>query len=484
MNATSPADPAAPATPVRERLDRSVIKLIVVLLLGAIPSLLDTSIVNVAINTIGRDLHTSVPVIQWVITGYLLSFAMVIPLSGWALARFGGRLVWTFSLALFMVGSIACGAAWNIGSLIAFRVVQGAGGGMMTPLITTLLVQAVGTSKIGRLMSAISLPVVVVPIFGPVIAGLIISNISWRWIFYVNVPICLVGLVLAWRELPAGRPQGGGAGSRIDVVGLVLLPPALVALLYGLAEVSTDGGFGHAGVIIPMIIGVVLLAAYCVHALRTSATPMVDLKLFRIRTFTGASTLLFLAGLSIYGAMLLLPLYFQVVRHDSALVAGLLMVPQGIGSIAPRTLAGRLTDSIGPRFVVLAGIVLAAAGTIPFALAGLHTSYWLLGAALVVRGAGLGLATIAVMAGAFQGLSREQVPHASSATRILQFVGGSFGAAILVALILDHYAAAHAAAGAAGLATAFGATFWWCTGFTALAMVPALLLAGRARPQA
>jgi len=484
MNATSPADPVAPATPVRERLDRSVIKLIVVLLLGAIPSLLDTSIVNVAINTIGRDLHTSVPVIQWVITGYLLSFAMVIPLSGWALARFGGRLVWTFSLALFMVGSIACGAAWNIGSLIAFRAVQGVGGGMMTPLITTLLVQAVGTSKIGRLMSAISLPVVVVPIFGPVIAGLIISNISWRWIFYVNVPICLVGLVLAWRELPAGRPQGGGAGSRIDVVGLVLLPPALVALLYGLAEVSTDGGFGHAGVIIPMIIGVVLLAAYCVHALRTSATPMVDLKLFRIRTFTGASTLLFLAGLSIYGAMLLLPLYFQVVRHDSALVAGLLMVPQGIGSIAPRTLAGRLTDSIGPRFVVLAGIVLAAAGTIPFALAGLHTSYWLLGAALVVRGAGLGLATIAVMAGAFQGLSREQVPHASSATRILQFVGGSFGAAILVALILDHYAAAHAAAGAAGLATAFGATFWWCTGFTALAMVPALLLAGRARPQA
>jgi EmrB/QacA subfamily drug resistance transporter len=485
MNATSPAGQASSANPVRERLDPSVIKLIVVLLLGAIPSLLDTSIVNVAIAAIGRDLHTSVSTIQWVITGYLLSFAMVIPLSGWALARFGGRAVWTFSLALFMVGSIACGAAWNIGSLIAFRVVQGVGGGMMTPLITTLLVQAVGTSKIGRLMSAISLPIVVVPIFGPVIAGLIISNISWRWIFYVNVPICLVGLVLAWRELPAGRPQGGGsAASRIDVVGLALLPPALVALLFGLAEVGTDGGFAHAGVLVPLIVGVALLAAYCVHALRTSATPMVDLKLFRSRTFTGASTLLFLAGLSIYGAMLLLPLYFQQVRHDSALVAGLLMVPQGIGSIAPRTLAGRLTDSIGPRLVVLAGIALAAVGTIPFALAGLHTSYWLLGAALVVRGAGLGLATIAVMAGAFQGLSREQVPHASSATRILQFVGGSFGAAILVAVILDRYAVTHAAAGAAGLATAFADTFWWCTGFTALAVIPALLLAGRLRPQA
>src|SRR6202050_4033909 len=256
MNATSPAGQSSSVNPVRERLDPSVIKLIVVLLLGAIPSLLDTSIVNVAIAALGRDLHTSVSTIQWVITGYLLSFAMVIPLSGWALARFGGRAVWTFSLALFLVGSIACGAAWNIGSLIAFRVVQGAGGGMMTPLITTLLVQAVGTSQMGRLMAAISLPIVVVPIFGPVIAGLIISNISWRWIFYVNVPICLVGLVLAWRELPAGRPQG--AASRIDVVGLVLLPPALVALLYGLAEVSTAGGFTHARVIIPLIVGAVL----------------------------------------------------------------------------------------------------------------------------------------------------------------------------------------------------------------------------------
>ncbi len=459
-----------------------MVKLIAVLLTGAIPSLLDTSIVNVAADTIGRDLHTSVPTIQWVITGYLLSFAMVIPLSGWALARFGGRMVWTFSLALFLAGSVACGAAWNIGSLIAFRVAQGIGGGMMAPLITTLLVQAAGGRQMGRLMAAVSLPIVVVPIFGPVVAGLIISNISWRWIFYVNVPVCLAGLVLAWRHLPTSRPRGGT--SRIDLVGLVLLPPALVAMLYGLAEVSSAGGFGHRRVIVPLSVGAVLLAAYCVHALRASATPMVDLRLFRVRAFTGATSLLFLAGLSIYGGMLLLPLYFQTARHDTALTAGLLMVPQGLGSLAPRTLAGKLTDKIGPRLVVLAGVALAAVGTIPFALAGLHTSYWVLGPALVVRGAGLGTVTIAVMAGAFQGLSREQVPHASSATRITQFVGGSFGAAVLVAVILDRQAAAHAAAGAAGLATAYANTFWWCTGFTALALLPALLLAGRAGPPA
>jgi EmrB/QacA subfamily drug resistance transporter len=477
MKATTTSDQTTTATPVRERLDPAVIKLIVVLLTGAIPALLDTAIVNVAVDTIGHDLHTSVSTIQWVITGYLLSFAMVIPLSGWALARFGGRAVWMFSLALFLAGSVACGAAWNIGSLIAFRVVQGIGGGLMVPLLTTLLVQAAGGRQMGRLMSAVSLPIVVVPIFGPVIAGLIISNVSWRWIFYVNVPICLAGLALAWRGLPSARSAGNRP--RIDLAGLLLLPPALVALLYGLAQVSSQGGFGHAGVIIPLGAGAVLLAAYAVHALRTSATPMVDLRLFRSRTFTGASSLLFLAGLSIYGGMLLLPLYFQQVRGGTALAAGLMMVPQGLGSLLPRTLAGKLTDKLGARVIVLAGIVLAAAGTIPFALAGLHTSYWLLGAALVVRGAGLGTATIAVMAGAFTGLSREQVPHASSATRIVQFVGGAFGAAVLVAVILDQQIAAHAAAGAAGLATAFGHTFWWCVGFTALALLPALLMSGR-----
>jgi EmrB/QacA subfamily drug resistance transporter len=483
VNVTSAPDRGTAAKPVRERLDPAVVKLIVVLLTGAIPALLDTAIVNVAVDTIGRDLHTSVSTIQWVITGYLLSFAMVIPLSGWALARFGGRAVWMFSLALFLAGSVACGAAWNIGSLIAFRVVQGIGGGLMVPLLTTLLVQAAGGRQMGRLMSAVSLPIVVVPIFGPVVAGLIISNVSWRWIFYVNVPICLAGLALAWRGLPSARPPGGRP--RIDLVGLLLLPPALVALLYGLAQVSSQGGFGHREVVIPLGAGAALLAAYAVHALRTSVTPLVDLRLFRSRAFTGASSLLFLAGLSIYGGMLLLPLYFQQVRGGTALAAGLMMVPQGLGSLLPRTLAGKLTDKIGPRLVVLAGIVLAAAGTVPFALAGLHTSYWLLGAALAVRGAGLGTATIAVMAGAFQGLSREQVPHASSATRIVQFVGGAFGAAVLVAVILDREIAAHAAAGAtgaagaAGLAAAFGDTFWWCTGFTVLALLPALLMSGR-----
>ena len=484
------ADRGASRRPAgREKLDPALGRLVVILLLGAIPSLLDTTIVNVAIASIGRDLHTSVSEIQWVITGYLLSFGMVIPLSGWALGRFGGRAVWVCCVTVFLAGSVASGAAWSVGSLIAFRVLQGAGGGLLLPLLTTLITEAAGTDRLGRLMATISLPVAVVPILGPVISGLIITNISWRWIFFVNVPICVAAIVLAWRGLPRGSrptaPASHGDAARpaadrpwLDVIGLVLLCPALAGVLYGLAQVSTEAGFAHAPVVIPITGGLALLAGFIVHALRTPGEPLIDLRLFRSRGFTGASGLMFLAGLSIYGAMLLLPLYFQEARGYSALTAGLLLVPQGVGSILPRTIVGRLTDTFGPRPVSVAGIVLAGLGTVPFAVATAHTSVAWLVAALLVRGAGLGAATIALMTGAFTGLTRSDLPHASSAVRIAQQVGGAFGAAVLV-VILASQIAAHAAAGPTATAIAFGHTFWWCVGFTALAVIPALALPGR-----
>src|SRR5580658_3128688 len=472
------ASTAAPAASAgKEKLDPKLVGLVVIMLLGAIPSLLDTTIVNVAIETIGRDVHTTVSSVQWVITAYLLSFGIVIPLSGWLLARFGGRAAWVFALTVFLVGSVLSGAAWNIGSLIGFRVLQGIGGGLLMPLLTTLILQASGGRQLGRLMATISLPVAVVPILGPVISGLIITNVSWRWIFYVNVPICLAGIVLAWRRL-SGRPAGQPAAQPLDILGLALLCPALAGLLYGLAQVSSVGGFGHPRVLIPLLAGAALLAGFVLHALRMAGEPLVDLRLFRSRGFTGASGLMFLAGLSIYGAMLLLPLYFQQARGYSALTAGLLLVPQGVGSILPRTIVEKLTDRFGPRPVSLAGIVLAGIGTVPFAMATTHTSDVLLCAALVVRGAGLGAATIALMAGAFQGLAKTDLPHASSATRIMQQVGGAFGAAVLI-VILTSQATLHAAAGPAGLAAAFGRTFWWCIGFTIAAILPALLMPGR-----
>jgi MFS family permease len=285
---------------------------------------------------------------------------MVIPLSGWAIARFGAKATWLTSLTVFLAGSIACGAAWNVGSLVVFRVFQGLGGGMLLPVLTTLLIQAAGGRSLGRLMSTVSLPAVVVPVVGPVVGGLIVHDLSWRWLFYVNVPICLAGLILAWRGLPASLAVPAQVKPRLDV-----------------------------------------------------------------------------------------------------------------GTLLPRTIAGRLTDQIGPRPVILTGMALAALGTVPFALAGAHTNVVLLSAALVVRGAGLTAATIAVMATAFTGLAPKQVPSASSATRILQQVGGSFGAAVLTVILELQLTGPTPAT---RLAAGFDRTFWWAIGFTVIGALPALLL--------
>jgi EmrB/QacA subfamily drug resistance transporter len=485
----APAGPPAGGGAAADRLDPALIRLAVILLVGGIAPFLDTTIVNVAIAAVGHGLNAPVSAVQWVLTGYLLSFAMVVPLSGWALARFGGRATWMFSLAVFLAGSALCGAAWNIGSLIAFRIVQGVGGGMMVPIMMTLLVQAAGGRNLGRLMSTVSLPVVIVPVLGPVVGGLIVGSLSWRWIFYVNVPVCLIGLVLAWRGIgPApARAAGSAPPGRLDVVGLALLSPGLAAILYGLAQVATHGGFGRPAVLIPAGAGLAAVGLFVAHALRLrrkaaapgQVVPILDLRLLRSRSFTGSAILMFVFGLSLFGAMFLLPLYYQEVRGASALSAGLLLAPQGLGTLLPRLLTGRLTDRLGPRPVVLGGTLIATLGTVPFALAGAHTSELLLSLALVVRGAGLGAAAIAVMAAAYEGLAPAEIPHASSATRITQQVGGAFGASVL-AVILQGQLAAHAAAGrVAATAGAFGTAFWWCLGLTVLGLAPALLLTGR-----
>src|ERR1700683_4072684 len=172
-----------------------------VVVLGSIMSILDTTIVAVALDTLGRDFRVSVSTVQWVTTGYLLSLAVVIPVTGWAVDRFGAKLMWMTSLTLFIAGSCLCGAAWSANSLILFRILQGLGGGMILPIGQSMLARAAGPQRMGRVMSVIGAPTVLGPILGPVLGGLIVSNFSWRWIFYINVPIGIVTLVLASRYL-------------------------------------------------------------------------------------------------------------------------------------------------------------------------------------------------------------------------------------------------------------------------------------------
>ncbi|WP_433465133.1 MDR family MFS transporter [Spirillospora sp. CA-128828] len=451
-----------------DRLDPKVLKTAAVLVAGVLAVVFDTTIVGVALHSLAADLHTTVATVQWVTTAYLLALGMTVPLSTWAMARFGGKRVWLFSLAVFLVGSVASSAAWDAPALIAGRVVQGIGGGLMLPVMTTLIIRAAGGRLLGRTTSAIALPALLGPILGPLAGGLILTHLSWRWMFWVNVPFCVVGLVLAARFLdrddPASRP-------RLDVAGLGLLAPGIAAVLLGLSK-APDGGFAHGGVLVPLISGVVLVAGFGLYAVRRS-DPLVDLRLFAHRPTASGSAVLFFSGFALYGALLLLPLYYQQVRGTSALDAGVALIPQGVGTLLSRSLAGRLTDRLGARIITVGGFLVVGVTTVPFAYADAHTSTWTLAGWLVLRGIGLGAVTVPVMAVAYLGLDREQIAHASALIRIAQQIGGSFGTAVLAVLLQ------HAITGSGDVSAAFHRAFWWSTAFAGLATLLALTLPAR-----
>ena len=484
------AGPAATA-PSASVLTREILVPAVVVLLGAIMTILDATVVNVALPTLGADLHTSIATIQWVPTIYLLAFASVIPLSGWAAARFGAKTVWLASLGTFMAGSILAGLSPSIGVLIAARVVQGLGGGMIMPLGQAMLAQVAGPNRMGRVMSIIGVPMLLAPVFGPLIGGSIIAAASWRWIFFINLPVGLLAIVLAVRLLPAtaARP-----GQPLDVPGAVLLPGGLALFLYGVAQISQQSQPTAPGALGPMIAGAVLMARFVRHALR-AAHPLIDVRLLRQRGFATGTAVNFVLGTALFGVALLLPLYFEILRGRTPLQTGLLLAPQGLGAAITISLAGYLTDRIGARRVVPVGVLLALAGTGWFTQISAHTPYWALLAALFLVGAGLGATITPAMAAAFQGLPPTAMGQATSAINVVQRVAGALGSAMLAIVLQQaitarlpgfHGQIGQAAAIAAlspraatALAQAFGASFAVAFGISAIALIPAFLLPGR-----
>jgi EmrB/QacA subfamily drug resistance transporter len=447
-------------------------RLAVAITLGAFMVALDMTMVNVALHTLQREFRASVTTIQWVSTGYLLAIAMVIPVTGWAIERFGARSSWVAALMFFIGGSVLCGIAWSAESLIAFRVVQGVGGGMLLPLAQTILAQAAGPERLGRVMAAVGVPAMLGPVLGPVLGGLIVTYASWPLMFYINVPVCLAAVFAAYRvAMPNTRASAGG--TRLDARGLALLSPGLAALVFGLAQTGTYGSFINWHVLAPIAGGVVLVGAFAAHAFRT-VDPLIDLRLFARRSFAAPAALVLLFSMAMLGVSLLLPLYYQQARHQSALDAGLLLAPSGVGMAIALVVSGRLNDRLGPRPLVLAGLLLSAMSTLAYTQIGRHTSLALLAALSLLNGAGIGAALVPSLAAPYAGLRAAQIPRATSAIRILQQLGGSFGVAVL-AVVLQRELIAQIRHGGT-VAAAYGHTFWWALAFIALASLPALLL--------
>ena len=452
-----------------DRIDARVWRIAAVVLLGTVMSILDTTIVNVALATLGRDLHSSISQIQWVVTGYMLALAAVIPVTGWAARRFGAKRVYLLSLVLFTAGSALCGLATSTSELILFRVLQGVGGGMLMPIGQLMMAEAAGPKRMGRVMSIVAVPMMLAPILGPTIGGLIIQNTSWRWIFYVNVPIGVIAVIAALRTLPRVEP---GKADALDFRGLLLMSVGLGLLTYGLAEIGTTGSFTAVKVVVPCLVGLALVALFAVHALRVPR-PLLDLRLFRRPTFSSASIAMFFLAAALFGGMILLPLYWQQIRHESVVDAGLLMAPQGIGAALAMPFAGRLSDRYGGGPIALIGVTITALLTIPFGFVGTHTPIAWLSIVMFLRGTGIGFGFMPAMTAAFASLERSELSDATPQLNVLQRVGGSLGTAILAVVLQRALIGAHTPGAAA---SAYGVAFWASALLAALAFVPCLLL--------
>lgn len=461
-----------------EPLPRSLVRVIVVVILGTFMIQMDGTMVGVALNSLRDEFSVDVPTLQWVTTGYLLSMTMVIPVTGWAVDRFGARLMWMTALAVFGLASLACALSWSAPMLIVFRVVQGLGGGMLLPLGQTLLAQAAGPDKLGRVMGAIGLPTMLGVVLGPVAGGAIVTDLGWRWIFLINIPICAAALIASARYMPREEDRGP-VRVRLDILGLCLLSPALAGIVYGLSQSGSLGSFDRAEVLIPLIAGGALLVGFIVHATTTRLEPLIDLHLLKARSFSAASAVMFLFGLAMFGIALVVPLYFQAARGWSALHAGLLALPQGIGMAIALMVGGRLTDRIGPRWIVLVGVALTLVGLGMLTQVDAQTSQPFLAVAGFIAGIGLGATTVPAIAASYRDVDRAAIPRATSAVRVFQQLGGSLGAAILAVVLQTQITAGITIGGTpspAQVSAAFAHTFGWALALAAIAFIPAFLL--------
>jgi EmrB/QacA subfamily drug resistance transporter len=482
-----------------EKLDRRILAIGSVVVLGAIMAMLDITVVNVAIDHLIQEFDTDLSTIQWVATGYTLALATVIPLSGWAADRFGTKRIYLTAVFLFMVGSALAGMSWSVESLIFFRVLQGFGGGMLMPLGMTILTKAAGPERIGRVMAVIGVPMMLGPIVGPILGGWLVDDVSWRWIFFINVPVGLVTMLLGVRLLEKDEPK---PTEKLDVLGLILLSPGLAALIYGLAQVPAHGGVDSPEVYLPAGAGAVLVALFIWHAMRAE-NALIDLRLFRDRAFSVSMLAMVLFVVAFFGSMLLFPLYFQQVRGEDALAAGLLLAPQGIGAMLMMPVAGQIVDRIGSARIAQTGILVIVACMVLFTQLDGDTSYLLIGADLFVMGLGMGMTMMPIMSAALKTLKQDQVSRASTSLNIIQQVAASIGTALLsvilfnatkekMAPLVEAAAAQGAPPPATGsindipepartqvanlLADAFSSTFVWALILLAVAFLPALLL--------
>ncbi|WP_086007996.1 DHA2 family efflux MFS transporter permease subunit [Nocardia concava] len=403
-----------------------------VVVFGAVMGMLDTSLVNIGLRTIGADLGASLATIQWVASAYLLALGVSLTVCGWLARRVGVTRLWMGALVAFTLTSVMCAFAPTAGWLIAMRILQGLAAGLMIPAGQTILGQAAGPQRMGRVMGVVGIAVVGAPAIGPTIGGLMLAHWSWEWLFLINIPFGLMGLALGLRYLPR---TGGTATERLDVLGVVFAGGGVSAVVYGLSEIGTTGSVTSLSVWLPVVLGLAGLAGFLARALRSERS-VLDVRLFGNPSFRAANIAGFFSGGAMYGVMVLLPLYFQVLHGTGLIRTGVDLLAYGLGGIVMLPLGGRLTDRFGGGRVAVLGNLVVAAAVLPLAFLPADANDVLIQFLLFAAGMATGVAAMPLASAAYASVRRDQLPDASALVNIMQRIGGAVGVA-LVAVILS-----------------------------------------------
>ncbi|MGN6160403.1 MAG: DHA2 family efflux MFS transporter permease subunit [Marmoricola sp.] len=491
---TELTSPPASIPAASDKLDKRVLLTAGVVVLAAIMSILDITVVSVALNTFQNVFHRTSAQVAWTMTGYTLALATVIPLTGWAADRFGTKRLFILAIVLFTLGSALCSTANSLELLVTYRVLQGLGGGMLMPLGMTILTRAAGPERIGRVMAVLGIPMLLGPIFGPILGGWLIDIASWHWIFLINVPVGAIAVAYAWFVL---EKDSVAPSESFDFIGMLLLSPGLATLLYGVSSIPAakqeHGTMWTGQVVIFGAIGIVLTLAFIPWALRRrNIHPLLDLRLFQHKEITIAVLAMMLFAIAFFGAGLLFPLYFQNVHGQSPVNSGWWLAPQGVGAMLTMPLGGVLADKMGPGKIVLTGLVLDTIGMGFFAATSATTGYPFMLAGLIVMGLGMGMTMMPIMSAALAKLDHASIARGSTLMNITQQVASSVGTALFSVLLVNAFQthpsiAAVAKAGPAATPTqihqsltdmggAFAGVFLIGTILVACCIIPALFL--------
>ncbi|QGN58690.1 DHA2 family efflux MFS transporter permease subunit [Nostocoides sp. HKS02] len=497
---------APSATPVAypDKIDAAVLKIAGVVVLGAIMSILDITVVNVAL-PVFQDVFADSPskplaysTVAWTVTAYTLALATVIPLTGWAADRFGTKRLYILAIILFTMGSALCASATSITMLIGFRVLQGLGGGMLMPLGMTIMTRAAGPARMGRLMAILGVPMLLGPIGGPILGGWLIEHYSWHWIFLINVPLGVIAVIYAFVALPKDHTE---PSESLDLLGVALMSPGLALFLFGISSIPAKGTMNDPKVYVNMLIGLALMVTFVFHSFRPQH-PLLDLRLFRNRNLTVSTLTMFLFAAAFFGGLLLVPTYFQSVRGESTLNAGLLVAPQGLGAMLTMPIAGTLVDKIPVGRIVPFGLVAISGGMFGLTQITSTTSYTTIIVLLFIMGLGMGGTMMPIFTTALKTLTHHEVARGSTLLNITQQIASSVGVAIMSVLLTNHFkesalagpamAARHdpsivekiggpaaVTQGLADAAEAFAKTYWVAAILVALTLVPAYFLPRR-----